>query len=90
MNSLYSVERGRFCHAPASSAEPWTERVQENHSILFVILFVITGIFMLVLVSLVYFLFTGQNEEAKSVPSTFVVLLGFIVWRMTIHLRDKR
>ena len=90
MSSLYSVERGRSCHAPASWAEPWTERVQENYSILFVILFVITGIFMLVLVSLVYFLFTGQNEEAKSVLSTFVVLLGFIVWRMTIHLRDKR
>jgi len=90
MSSLYSVERGPSCHAPASWAEPWTERVQENHSTLFVILFVITGIFLLVLVSLVYFLFTGQNEEAKSVLSTFVVLLGFIVWRMTIHLGDKR
>ena len=54
----------------------------DKHSILFVILFVITGIFLLVLVSLVYFLFTGQNEEAKSVLSPFVVLLFFIVWTM--------
>ena len=90
MSSLYWVERGCSRHAPARWAEPWTDRVMDNHSILFVILFVITGIFLLVLVSLVYFLFTGQNEEAKSVLSSFVILSGFIVWRMTIHLGDKK
>ena len=62
----------------------------DKHSVLFVILFVITGIFLLVLVSLVYFLFTGQNEEAKRVLSSFVVLLAFIVWRMTDAFGDKR
>lgn len=62
----------------------------DKHSILFVILFVITGIFLLVLVSLVYFLFTGQNEEAKSVLSSFVVLLGFIVWILMTRPGEKR
>lgn len=90
MSSLYSVERGRTCHAPESWAEPWTERVQGNHSILFVILFVIAGTFVLVLVTLIHFLFTGQNEEAKSVLSPFVVLLIFIVWRMMNRLGDRR
>ncbi len=74
MTSLYSVERGRSSHAPAIRAEPWAERVQGNHSTLFVILFVTAGVFLLVLVTLVYFLFTGQNEEAKNVLSPFVVL----------------
>ena len=64
--------------------------LRENHSGLFVIAFVITGIFLLVLVTLVYFLFTGQNEEAKSVLSPFVVLLGFIVWRVMTRLGEKR
>ena len=64
--------------------------MRENHSGLFVIAFVITGIFLLVLVTLVYFLFTGQNEEAKSVLSPFVVLLGFIVWRVMTRLGEKR
>ena len=86
MSSLYSVERGRKCHAAASRAEPWTERVQSNHSTLFVILFVTTGTFLLVLVTLVYFLFTGQNEEARNVLSPFVVLLFFIVWTMMTRL----
>ena len=90
MSSFNLVERCCTCHTPASWAEPWTDRAMDKHSVLFVILFVITGIFLLVLVSLVYFLFTGQNEEAKSVLRSFVVLLGFIVWRMTIHLGDKR
>lgn len=90
MSTLYSVERGRSCHAPVSRAEPWTERVQGNHSILFVILFVIAGTFVLVLVTLIHFLFTGQNEEAKSVLSPFVVLLIFIVWRMMNRLGDRR
>ena len=62
----------------------------DKHSILFVILFVITGIFLLVLVSLVYFLFTGQNEEAKSVLSSFVVILGFIVWILMTRPGEKR
>ena len=90
MSSLYSVERGCSRHAPASWAEPWTDRVMDKHSILFVILFVITGIFLLVLVSLVYFLLTGQNEEAKSVLSSFVVLLGFIVWILLTRPGEKR
>ena len=90
MSSLYSAGRGGCWHAPAIKPELSTERVMDKHSILFVILFVITGIFLLVLVSLVYFLFTGQNEEAKSVLSTFVVLLGFIVWRMMDRFGDKR
>ncbi len=64
--------------------------MQGNHSTLFVILFVTTGIFLLVLVTLVYFLFTGQNEEAKSVLSPFVVLLIFIVWAMMTRLGEKR
>ena len=87
---MYSVGRGGCWHAPAIKPELSPERVMDKHSILFVILFVITGIFLLVLVSLVYFLFTGQNEEAKSVLSTFVVLLGFIVWRMMDRFGDKR
>ena len=62
----------------------------DKHSILFVILFVITGIFLLVLVSLVYFLLTGQNEEARSVLSSFVVLLGFIVWILMTRPGEKR
>ena len=89
MSSLYSVERGCSCHAPASWAEPWTERVQENHSTLFVILFVIAGIFLLALVTLIYFLFTDQNEEARTVLSPFMILLGFIVWRLTTRLGEK-
>ena len=90
MSSLYRVERGCSRHAPASRAEPWTDRGMDKHSILFVILFVIAGTFVLVLVTLVHFLFTGQNEEAKSVLSPFLVLLGFIVWRMMSRLGDKR
>ena len=62
----------------------------DKNSILFVILFVITGIFLLVLVTLVYFLFTDQNEEAKNVLSPFVVLLGFIVWVLTTRSGEKR
>ncbi len=62
----------------------------DKHSIFFVILFVITGIFLLVLVTLAYFLFTGQNEEAKSVLSSFVVLLGFIVWILLTRPGEKR
>ena len=62
----------------------------DKNSILFVILFVITGIFLLVLVTLVYFLFTGQNEEAKNVLSPFVVLLGFIVWVLMTRPGEKR
>lgn len=62
----------------------------DKHSILFVILFVTTGIFLLVLVTLVYFLLTGQNAEAKSVLSPFVVLLIFIVWTMMTRLGEKR
>ena len=64
--------------------------MQDNHSILFVILFVTTGIFLLVLVTLVYFLFTGQNEEAKNVLSPFVVILFFIIWTMMTRLGEKR
>ena len=62
----------------------------DKHSIFFVILFVITGIFLLVLVTLVYFLLTGQNEEAKSVLSSFVVLLGFIVWILLTRPGEKK
>ena len=62
----------------------------DKNSILFVILFVITGIFLLVLVTLVYFLFTGQNEEAKNVLSPFVVLLGFIAWVLMTRPGEKR
>lgn len=62
----------------------------DKHSILFVILFVITGIFLLVMVTLVHFLFTGQNEEAKSVLSPFVVILGFIVWILMTRPGEKR
>lgn len=62
----------------------------DKHSIFFVILFVITGIFLLVLVTLVYFLFSGQNDEAKSVLSSFVVLLGFIVWILLTRPGEKR
>ena len=62
----------------------------DKNSILFVILFVITGIFLLVLVTLVYFLFTGQNEEAKNVLSPFVVLSGFIVWVLMTRPGEKR
>ena len=90
MSSLYSVERGCSRHAPASWAEPWTDQVKDKHSILFVILFVIAGTFVLVLVTLVHFLFTGQNEEARNVLSPFVVMLVFIVWRMMNRLGDKR
>ena len=90
MSSLVLVERGCSCHAPANWAEPWTDRVMDKHSIFFVILFVITGIFLLVLVTLVYFLLTGQNEEAKSVLSSFVVLLGFIVWILLTRPGVKR
>ena len=90
MSSLYWVERGYSCHAPASRAGPWTDRVMDKHSIFFVILFVITGIFLLVLVTLVYFLFSGQNDEAKSVLSSFVVLLAFIVWILLTRPGEKR
>ncbi|MDE2924857.1 MAG: hypothetical protein OXT71_00445 [Acidobacteriota bacterium] len=66
------------------------DELRENPSGLFIIAFVITGIFLLVLVALIYFLFTGQNEEAKSVLSPFLVVLIFIVWRMTSRLGAKR
>ena len=89
MSSLYSVERGGSRNPPKSWAVTWTDWVKDNQSILFVILFVIAGIFLLALVTLTYFLFTDQNEEVRTVLSPFMILLGFIVWRITTRLGEK-